>query len=62
MELIYTRRHYKPTGRVSKDKEKVKRAAIAAGRHVLWKSSEGLWHAATDRNNTPHDAVETEDV
>ena len=48
--------------RASKDKEKAHKAAKKEGRTVLWKDKEGYWHAATDRNNTPGWAVETEDV
>ena len=48
--------------RPSKDKAKVRKAAIATGRKVLWKDEDGVWHAATDRQNTPYYAIETEDV
>ncbi len=46
----------------SKDKSKVLKSAIALGRKVLWKDAKGVWHAATDRFNTPHWATETEDI
>jgi hypothetical protein len=48
--------------RPSKDKKKMREAAIKTGRKVLWKDGQGVWHAATDRDNTPYWAVETEDV
>lgn len=50
------------TIRVSKDKIKVRKHAKRVGRKVLWMDDKGMWHAAIDRNNTPHYAVETEDV
>lgn len=43
-------------------KEKARARAKALGRKVLWLDKYGLWHTATDRFNTPHWAVETEDV
>lgn len=43
-------------------KETVRKRAIKEGRKVLWKDSEGLWHAATDRRNTPDWATEMENV
>lgn len=48
--------------RSSKDKEKVRKAAIKAGRKVLWQDDKGIWHAATDRMNTPHHAIATEEL
>lgn len=46
----------------TKDKEKVRKWAKAQGRKVLWKDARGYWHAATNRDNTPGFAVETEDA
>lgn len=48
--------------RLFKDKAKIRQRAIKEGRKVLWLDDKGYWHAATDRANTPHYAVETEDV
>lgn len=48
--------------RPNKDKEKVRKAAKVSGRTVLWMDEKGLWHAATDRYNTPLWAVETEEA
>lgn len=48
--------------RPTKDKEKARKAAKANGRTVLWQDNDGLWHAATDRYNTPNWATATEDV
>jgi hypothetical protein len=47
---------------ISKDKAKVTKAALKHGRKVLWLDGKGIWHAAVDRQNTPLDAIETEDV
>jgi len=46
----------------TKDKDKVRKWAIKENRKVLWKDEKGFWHAATNRFNTPHYAVETEDI
>lgn len=46
----------------SKDKARVRKAVQKTGRKVLWLDDKGFWHAATDRANTPHHAVETEDL
>lgn len=46
----------------SPDKAKVRAWALREGRKVLWKDEDGKWRAATDRNNTPHFAIETEDI
>lgn len=48
--------------RNTKDKSKALLAARRVGRKVLWLDKFGYWHAATDRQNTPHYAVQTEDV
>lgn len=48
--------------RSTKDKEKVRKWAIKEGRKVLWKDDKGFWHAATNRQNTPLWASETEDI
>lgn len=48
--------------KLTKDKAKCEKFARIDGRRVLWKDKDGYWHAATDRNNTPDFAVETEDL
>jgi len=48
--------------RSTKDKEVIRKWAVKEGRKVLWKDLKGHWHAATDRENTPRWAVETEDL
>lgn len=48
--------------RSTKDKAKALKYAKQSGRKVLWLDDAGNWHASTDRANTPHHAVQTEDV
>lgn len=48
--------------RPTQDKIKALKYARRAGRKVLWLDERGYWHASTDRANTPHHAVKTEDV
>lgn len=62
VEGLFTRRYVAPKIRVGRDKSRVLKWALETGRKVLWRDDQGFWHAATDRNNTPHYAVETEDV
>jgi len=47
---------------ISKDKSKVRKAAIAVGRKVIWRGPDDKWHAATNRDNVPNWALESEDV
>lgn len=51
-----------PMPRQTKDKSKALAAAKKTGRKVLWLDERGYWHASTNRDNTPHYAVQTEDV
>lgn len=50
--------------RTFKNKEACRKWAKKEGRTVLWRSRDGVWHAALDKRNTPKCgyAVETEDV
>lgn len=48
--------------RPTKFKSKALAVARKLGREVVWKDNKGLWHASTNRDNTPHYAVEIEDV
>lgn len=44
------------------DKDKAIAKCRKMRRKVIWKDEDGVWHCATDRRNTPHDAIESEDV
>lgn len=48
--------------RSTKDIAKARKNAIKAKREVLWLDDQGYWHAATNRANTPHYAIKTEDI
>lgn len=53
----------KPTPKpLRSSKDKALAFAKKDNRKVLWKDKDGNWHAATNRANTPHYAIETEDV
>ena len=56
------RQRYARAPSSSKSKDTILKRAKAAGRKVLWKDRDDNWHAATDRFNTPQDAVETMDI
>ncbi len=43
-------------------KDKARKKAVKEGRKVLWKDERGSWQRATNRQNTPLWAVETEDI
>lgn len=46
----------------SKDKEKVRKWAKKEKRQFLWKDNFGVWHASTNKQNTPTNAAEIEEI
>lgn len=46
----------------NKDKAAVLKWAKKQGRKVLWQDVNHIWHAATDEDNVPGDAIKMEDV
>lgn len=46
----------------TKSKEAMRKKALATGRKVLWLDDKGFWHASTDLQNTPHYAVQVEEL